>query len=122
MQRVFSVLYTLDSRFVLSGSDDGNVRIWKARASGKLGTMSTKELSKMEYRDSLRERWKDVGEVGKIERQRFVPKAIHNATRLRREMDGAEKRKEGNRRRHAPKNRPSENPKSERRKGIVKAE
>lgn len=122
MQRVFSVLYTLDSRFVLSGSDDGNVRIWKARASGKLGTMSTKELSKMEYRDSLREKWKDVGEVGKIERQRFVPKAIHNATRLRREMDGAEKRKEGNRRRHAPKNRPSENPKSERRKGIVKAE
>lgn len=122
MQRVFSVLYTLDSRFVLSGSDDGNVRIWKARASGKLGTMSTKELSKMEYRDSLREKWKDVGEVSKIERQRFVPKAIHNATKLRREMEGAEKRKEGNRRRHAPKNRPAENPKSERKKGIVKTE
>jgi WD repeat and SOF domain-containing protein 1 len=81
--------------------------------------MSTKELSKMEYRDSLREKWRDVGEVAKIERQRFVPKTIHNATKLRREMDGAEKRKEGNRRRHAPRNRPSEKPKAERRKGIA---
>lgn len=122
MQRVFSTMYTLDSRFVLSGSDDGNLRIWKSRASARLGVQSTKELSKMEYRDSLRERFKDVGDVRKVERQRFVPKPIHNASRLEKEMQAAQRRKESNRRKHAPRNRPLENPTSERKKGIVKAE
>lgn len=122
MQRVFSTIFTLDSRFVLSGSDDGNVRIWKSKASQKLGTMSSKELGKMEYRDQLREKWKDVGDVNKVERHKHVPKAIHNASRLRREMDSADKRKEGNRRRHAPRNRPSEKPKSERTKGISRVD
>ena len=31
--RVFSVIYTMDNRFVISGSDDTNIRIWKAKAS-----------------------------------------------------------------------------------------
>ena len=122
MQRVFTTLYTLDSRFVISGSDDGNLRIWKSRASAKLGAMSTKELGKMEYRDSLREKWKDVGDVVKIERQRYVPKSIHNATKLRREMESASRRKDENRRKHAPKNRPIEKPKSERKRGIAKVD
>lgn len=122
MQRVFTTLYTLDSRFVLSGSDDGNLRIWKSRASAKLGVMSTKEMSKMEYRDSLREKWSHVGDVAKVERQRFVPKTIHNATKLRREMDSAARRKDENRRKHAPKNRALEKPKPERKRGISKVD
>ena len=122
MQRVFTSLFTLDARFVLSGSDDGNLRIWKARASARLGVLSTKERSKLEYRDSLREKWNSVGDVEKIDRQRFVPKNIHNATKLRKEMDDAARRREDNRRRHAPKNRPLENPKSERKRRIVKVD
>ena len=122
MQRVFTSLFTLDSRFVISGSDDGNLRIWKARASARLGVMSTKELSKMEYRDSLREKWKSVGDVSKIERQRFVPKSIHNATKLSREIDTAQRRRDENRRKHAPKNKRDEKPKSERKRRIAKVE
>ena len=38
MQRIFCVNYSADARFVLSGSDDTNVRIWKAEASDTLGT------------------------------------------------------------------------------------
>ena len=37
MQRIFCVNYSADARFVLSGSDDTNVRIWKAEASDTLG-------------------------------------------------------------------------------------
>ena len=122
MQRVFTTLFTLDSRFVLSGSDDGNLRIWKARASARVGTMTSKELSKMQYRDSLRAKFKDVGDVAKIERQRFVPKAIHNATKLRREMVTASQKKEDNRRKHAPKNRPLEKPKAERKRAIAQVD
>ena len=36
MQRVFDVSFTADSRFVLSASDDANVRIWKTNASEPL--------------------------------------------------------------------------------------
>ncbi|KAJ8577873.1 hypothetical protein ON010_g1333 [Phytophthora cinnamomi] len=36
MQRIFSVKFSADANFVLSGSDDTNIRIWKAEASKKL--------------------------------------------------------------------------------------
>lgn len=68
MQRVFSTLYTLDTRFVLSGSDDANLRIWKSRAGDKLGVVDKKELVQREYRDELRKKWGQVSEVAKIER------------------------------------------------------
>lgn len=65
---VFSTMYTLDSRFVLSGSDDSNLRIWKARASEKLGTVDKREMARKEYRDGLRDKWGGVAEVAKLER------------------------------------------------------
>ncbi|KAM0753136.1 WD40 repeat-like protein, partial [Meredithblackwellia eburnea MCA 4105] len=103
MQRVFSALYTLDSRFVLSGSDDSNLRIWKARAADKLGVVDKREQARREYRDGLREKWGTVADVAKLERQRFLPKPIHNAEVLRRTMLDARAKKEENRRAHAPK-------------------
>lgn len=69
--RVTSTVYTADARFVLSGSDDGNVRIWKARASEKLGVVTTREKAAMEYRDSLRERWKMDSQIGRVARYVF---------------------------------------------------
>ena len=66
--RVFTSLYTLDSRFVLSGSDDSNLRIWKARAGEKLGTIDKREMARKEYRDGLRDKWGGVGDVAKLER------------------------------------------------------
>ena len=66
--RVSSTLYTGDSRFVLSGSDDGNVRVWKAHASDKLGIITARERAAIEYRESLKSRWKADAEVNKISR------------------------------------------------------
>ena len=37
MQRLFAVAWTPDNRYVLSGSDDGNVRLWRAKASARHG-------------------------------------------------------------------------------------
>lgn len=37
MQHVTSVLWSLDNKYVLSGSDEFNIRLWKAYASEKLG-------------------------------------------------------------------------------------
>lgn len=36
VRRIFSVKFSADANFVLSGSDDTNIRIWKAEASKSL--------------------------------------------------------------------------------------
>lgn len=66
--RVTSSIFSADARFVLTGSDDGNVRIWKAKASDKLGVITARERAAMEYRESLKDRWKMDSEVGKVAR------------------------------------------------------
>lgn len=100
MQKVFSVAYTLDARFVLSGSDDGNVRLWKHSASDKLGIVSARERASREYAQALRRRWNSVGDVAKIERQRHVPKPIRSAQKLQHTMLEARRVKEERRRKH----------------------
>jgi WD repeat and SOF domain-containing protein 1 len=37
MQRVRVVKWSLDNKYIISGSDEMNIRVWKARASEKLG-------------------------------------------------------------------------------------
>ena len=71
-----STLYTGDSRFVLSGSDDGNVRIWKAHASDKLGIITARERAAIEYRETLKSRWKADAEINKIARYVSLPSLI----------------------------------------------
>lgn len=66
-----SSIFSADARFVLTGSDDGNVRIWKAKASDKLGIITARERAAMEYRESLKERWKMDAQVGKVARSVF---------------------------------------------------
>lgn len=53
---------------MLSGSDDGNVRIWKAKAAERLGIVTARERAAIEYRDSLKDRWKMDSEVGRVVR------------------------------------------------------
>lgn len=66
--RVSSSIFSADARFVLTGSDDGNVRIWKAKASEKLGVITARERAAIEYRESLKERWKVDSEVNRVTR------------------------------------------------------
>lgn len=39
MQRVTCVGWSLDNKYIFSGSDEMNIRLWKARASEKLGSV-----------------------------------------------------------------------------------
>ena len=117
MQRLMNIQYSLDSRFVVSGSDDGNVRVWKSRASDKLGQIDGREREKMEYRDTLRERWGGVGEVRQVERRRNLPKAIRTASKLKRTMLDARQTKDNNLRSHSKLG--ESKPKSEKKKSVV---
>jgi hypothetical protein len=57
MQRVFCVKFSGDAGYVLSGSDDMNVRIWKAHAAEQLGTMLPREKRKHAYKRALVDRY-----------------------------------------------------------------
>lgn len=37
--RIFAVCYSLDNEYVISGSEDMNIRLWKSNASKPLGTV-----------------------------------------------------------------------------------
>lgn len=95
MQRIFTTAYTNDSRFILTGSDDGNVRIWKARASERLGVSHGRDTVARQYRDKLREQWKHDVEVGRINRRRYLPKSVYRAAQTKTEMIRARQDREG---------------------------
>ena len=44
--RIFAVSFTQDNHYVLSGSEDMNIRIWKARASEAMGVVSIVSIIK----------------------------------------------------------------------------
>ena len=46
MQRVVCVQWSLDNKYILSGSDEMNVRVWKAQASEKIGVVSETNIIK----------------------------------------------------------------------------
>ncbi|KAJ7740908.1 WD40 repeat-like protein [Mycena maculata] len=117
MQRVSSALFTSDARFVLSGSDDGNVRIWKAKAAERLGIVTARERAAIEYRESLKDRWKMDSEVGRVVRSRHIPRPVYQASKLKRTMLEAQRVKEERRRKHTRAG--EDKPKAERKKLVV---
>ncbi|KAH7883005.1 WD40 repeat-like protein [Phlebopus sp. FC_14] len=117
MQRVSSSIFTADARFVITGSDDGNVRIWKAKASEKLGVITARERAAIEYRDSLKERWRHDDQVAKISRTRHLPKPVYQAAKLKRTVLEAQHVKEERRRKHTRAG--DSKPKAERKKVIL---
>ncbi|KAJ1864991.1 Protein sof1 [Coemansia sp. RSA 2703] len=100
MQRVFCAKYTQDNKYILSGSDDGNLRLWRARASERVGIKSNRERATIEYADKLKDRFKYVPEVRKVLRHRNIPTAIKKASQTKQVMLQSRKRKEENRRKH----------------------
>jgi hypothetical protein len=77
MQRVFAVRFSGDGSYVFSGSDDMNVRVWKAEASAQLGVTLPREKHKQAYQKALVGRYKHLPEIKKVVRHRNVPKPIY---------------------------------------------
>jgi WD repeat and SOF domain-containing protein 1 len=96
MQRISGVCYSGDGRYIFSASEDMNVRIWKTRASEKLGVISEREKKAMGYRDKLKDKFKGDEEIAKISKFRYVPKFIKNQGKQRSEMFASHKRKDDN--------------------------
>ncbi|KAM7492214.1 hypothetical protein LguiA_035135 [Lonicera macranthoides] len=101
MQRVFAVKFSCDASYVISGSDDTNLRLWKARASEQLGVLLPRERKSHEYQEAVMNRYKHLPEVKRIARYRHLPKPIYKAGVLRRIMTEAERKKQDRRKAHS---------------------
>jgi WD repeat and SOF domain-containing protein 1 len=97
MQRVFSVSYTADTEYVLSGSDDTNIRIWKSHASESVGIDSSREERKKNYMNSLKKRFAHMPEIRRIVHDKKVPKSIKKAKAIMHIQKQSEHRKTENR-------------------------
>jgi WD repeat and SOF domain-containing protein 1 len=101
MQRIFCIKYSMDSKYVFTGSDDGNIRVWKSNASEKMGVKTPREIAHLNYADKIKERYGHLPEIKRISRHRYLPKAIDNARKKKHVMVQSAKRKEENRRKHS---------------------
>lgn len=103
MQHVFAARFTTDAKFILSGSDDGNVRLWRTNASERVGVKTSRQKAKLEYDAALKERYKHMPEIRRIARHRHLPGVIKKAGEIKRVEIESLKRKEGNVRKHSKK-------------------
>ncbi|XP_015524903.1 DDB1- and CUL4-associated factor 13 [Neodiprion pinetum] len=101
MQRLTCVGWSLDDKYILCGSDEMNIRIWKSRASEKLGVLKPREKAALNYSAALKDKFASHPQVRKIARKRHVPKHIYNAQAELRTVREKVKRKESNRRAHS---------------------
>merc|ERR1712002_408452 len=101
MQRLSTVVWSLDNKFIVSGSDEMCLRLWKARASEKLGIMRDRERVALQYNEKLKEKYGQHPQVARIARHRKLPKHVYSAKAELKQIKEASKRKEANRRKHS---------------------
>lgn len=74
-----AVRYTADATYVLTASDDANLRLWKTQASTKLGGMASvnkRHQASLDYRHALLVKHRHLPQVRQIARHRNLPKLI----------------------------------------------
>jgi len=101
MQRIFCSAWSIDAAYVLSGSDDTNVRIWRAKANARPTPSLPREQAKREYQDALVEKFKYMPEVKRIKKHTHVPRAILKQAAVKETVADTQFRREKNRRAHS---------------------
>lgn len=103
MQQVMSVMWSLDNKYVLSGSNEFNVRIWKANASEKMGALRPREKAAMDYNNTLKKQYSAHPKVERIIKHRQVPKHIFAGTKEQKIQREKVARKRSNIQKHTSK-------------------
>ncbi|KAG8037824.1 hypothetical protein G9C98_006035 [Cotesia typhae] len=93
MQKLKCVSWSLDNKYIISGSDETNIRVWKARASEKLGVLKPRERMALNYSSALINKFAAHPQIRRIARHRQIPKHIYNAKAELRTIREKQKRK-----------------------------
>ena len=88
---------------MLTGSDDGNVRLWRAHASSREGIKTARLRQKLEYDEALKDRYKHMPEIRRIKRHRHIPKQVKKAAEIKGKEIAAIRRRRENERKHSKK-------------------
>ena len=97
MQRIFCVRWTADAKYIVCGSDEFSLRLWKAQASEHLGAASARQRAATRQAAKLQHKFRHHPEVRRISRHRHVPKNIYRARQEKHAMLSSRKRKQRNR-------------------------
>mmetsp|Transcript_19126 Transcript_19126/g.34821 ORF Transcript_19126/g.34821 Transcript_19126/m.34821 type:complete len:442 (+) Transcript_19126:1477-2802(+) len=100
MQQVSAVEFSGDGKFVISGSDDTNLRVWKAKSHVPLKTLLPREADAMQYREKLKQKYQYHSEVRRLLKHRHLPRNLFKERKKQQIMTESEMRKERNRRDH----------------------
>ena len=76
MQQVNSIIYSMDNRYIFSGSEDTNIRIWKANAADSFKPLLPREKESIAYSEKLKKKYKYNPEIKRILRHRHLPSLI----------------------------------------------
>lgn len=93
MMRVLSVRFSVDGDYVFSGSDDMNVRVWKAHASKRQIPLLPAEKRSQAYNCALISRYQHFSELNRICKTSRIPKSIFKTSQLKRTIAATEQRK-----------------------------
>lgn len=102
MQKIFSVTWSLDNKYILSASDEFNIRCWKAKAWDRLEYLSASQKQNRDYAEALKKKYKNYPEIRRIKNHRHYSKHIFVQTKQRKEQLNKLRRKERNRKLHIP--------------------
>eukprot|EP00477_Mikrocytos_mackini_P001991 GAHX01002175.1.p1 GENE.GAHX01002175.1~~GAHX01002175.1.p1 ORF type:complete len:442 (+),score=62.22 GAHX01002175.1:38-1363(+) len=81
MTNVNKVIFSNDDRFVISGSEDGNTRIWKRNINEKLNSMNYKEIKSKKNKDKLYKKYKNEGDIKNVNGNYKLPKFLKTANK-----------------------------------------
>lgn len=101
MQRLTDVIWTLDNKYLVSASDEMDIRMWRANASEKIGPKFYREQAAFDANEALKRKFQHHPEIRRIKRHRHLPKHVYNERKLKKIMLDSRKRKEDNRRAHS---------------------
>ena len=91
----------MDADYILSGSDDTNVRLWRAVANQRGTALLDREKKKREYQEAVVDKFKYMPEVKRIKNHTHVPKGVMKAARVKETVRGTQKQREKNTRAHS---------------------
>lgn len=96
MQRVLCCKFSMDDKYIYSGSSDMCLRVWRSCASKSEGVKSHREEKAINYRNKLKDKYASLPEIKRIREHHHVPGLVKSLSDKKKIMEQARKRKELN--------------------------
>ena len=97
----------MDAKYVVSGSEDTNIRVWKSNAADPIKPLLPREKEALAYANKLKKKYKYNSEIKRILRHRHLPKVLVKKAKVKQVQKEARFRKDENMRAN---NRPEDRP------------